>query len=46
MKWNLAVMLGSYLLSRIVKAAVEQYNIDEFRNPFLGRGVVGNESKS
>lgn len=35
-----------FLLARIVKASVEQYNIDKFRNPFLGRGVVGNESKS
>ena len=35
-----------FLLARIVKAAVEQYNIDEFRNPFLGRGVVGNEAKN
>ena len=34
------------LLARIVKAAVEQYNRDKFRNPFLGRGVVGNDSKS
>ena len=33
-----------FLLARIVKASVEQYNIDKFRNPFLGRGVVGNES--
>ena len=40
MKWNLAVMLGSFLIARIVKAAVEQYNIDEFRNPFLGRGLL------
>lgn len=35
-----------FLLSRIAKAAVEQYNIDKFRNPFLGRGVVGNEAKN
>ena len=35
-----------FLLARIVKTLGEQYNIDEFRNPFLGRGVVGNESKS
>lgn len=41
-----AVMLGSFLRASIVKTLVEQYNRDKFRNPFLGRGVVGNESKS
>ena len=35
-----------FLLARIVKTLGEQYNRDKFRNPFLGRGVVGNESKS
>ena len=39
-------MLGSFLRASIVKTLGEQYNIDEFRNPFSGRGVVGNESKS
>ena len=29
-----------FLLARIVKAAVEQYNRDKFRNPFLGRGLL------
>lgn len=33
-------MLGSFFLARIVKAAVEQYNRDKFRNPFLERGLL------
>lgn len=33
-------MLGSFFLVRIVKAAMEQYNRDKFRNPFLERGLL------
>ena len=40
------MMSGSFLPVSIVKAMGERYNRDKFRNPFLGRRVVGNESKS
>ena len=33
-------MLGSFLLSRIVKTLGEQYNIDEFRIRFQGEGLL------
>ena len=35
-----------FMQASIVKTLGEQYNRDKFSNPFLGRGVVGNESKS